>query len=260
MICLMILRNSILTRQGWFDIMLDITKVYMKNIFKDFSFLIGLTILFVISGYTFFRFGNSIEPGIVFVVQTCFLIIMIYAFLQLNVISIDLTVISDKASGRCELMLANKMQLDVMIKMYNQINFLICLLPIIFLNIELFFLSIFFDIVPLKLILFNPYLILFYCLFILFMYNVSKFFIVLCLITKKLGLFRRTFSFGVFLFLPAFILIFNLMRNLGIVLTQNSLYIIFIVSLFVLNIILIFINFTTQKSLTKEKIILSFKQ
>ena len=260
MIHLLILRYYIFTRQGWFDTMFDITKVYMKNIFKDFSFLIGLAILFIISGYTFFRFGNPIEPGIIFVVQTSFLIIMIYAFLQLNVISIDLTVISDKASGRCELMLANKMQLDVMIKMYNQINFLICLLPIIFLNIELFFLSIFFDIVPLKLILFNPYLILFYCLFILFMYNVSIFFIILCLKTKKLGLFRRIFSFGAFLFLPIFILIFNLMRNFGITLTQNSLYIIFSVSLLVVNIVLFFVNSANRKSLTKEKIILSFKQ
>nr|HPJ90262.1 hypothetical protein [Thermotogota bacterium] len=242
------------------DRMNDITRVYIKNIFKDFSFLIGLIILFVISGYTFYKFDGTVDSGMVFIIQAIFLILITYAFLQLNVISIDLTVISDKASGRCELMLANKMGIDEMVKMYIRINFIVCLIPIILLNIELFAISVIFNLAALKLILLNPYLILFYGLFIVFMYNASKLFISLCLKTKKLGLFRRLFSFGAFLFLPVFILIFNLMKNTGFILTQDSLYIIFILFLLILNLILFLVNLITRRSLSKEQIILSFKQ
>jgi len=54
--------------------------------------------------------------------------------------------------------------------------------------------------------------------------------------------------------------LFNLMKNTGFILTQDSLYIIFILFLLALILILFPVNLTIRKSLSKEQIILSFKQ
>lgn len=221
-------------------------------------FLISMNSLLTISKS---NLENEVSLKILdFTLQSVFFILIISYFLFLLMVCISSIVVSDKLSGRCELLLANQVNISSLVKNYRTIIFTLCILPIMFFIVILFTIGYFIELSSFTIMMQNIETIIFIFTLILFIFTSIEMLIYLCLIIKKVEVIRTILSLSAMFFIFGFSALGKILIEQGLIWDTQSLTLMVSIILFLLSGISLFVIFCIKRNHTNESVILSFRQ
>lgn len=238
-------------------------KSYIRDMIRDPSYLFIVIFYLGISINSLFEIKKSaLESSmakelLIFTLQYLFFTLIIGYLLFLVMVCISSIVVPDKLSGRCEMLLANKVSIELLIKNYKKTIFFLCILPITIFTMA--FLGIYFF-NGLHEIILNAWNLVFLLVFLLFSLSLIEMIIYICLIVKRVEVIRTILSFSSIGFMFIVMAPVNLMRNKGWILDKNHLILAISFILFVLSVVFLLVTLAIKRNYSNEHITLSFRQ
>lgn len=241
-------------------------KIYIHDMKKNPSYLFIVIFFLAVTINSLLSIRRSaLESGMpeelrVFTFQYLFLVLIIGYFLFLVMVCISSLVVSDKVSGRCEMLLANRVSIGVLVRSYRQTVFLLCILPIFIFVVLFCGISFFYKIDAILDMLTNGENLVFIFCFMLFMLSLIEMIIYICLVIKNVEIIRSILSFASIAFLFLVMAPVSQMRERGWILDGKSLALAMSAVLFVLSMINLSVIFHLKRYYSNERITLSFHQ
>ncbi len=241
-------------------------KLYVKDMIKNPSYL------FIVIGYlcitinSIFKVKSSIlesdmpEEVVEFTFQYLFFTLIIGYFLFLVMTGISSIVVSDKLSGRCEMLLANKVSIELLMRNYTITIFFLCVLPIFIYAVVLLGIYSFSELNEIMDKAWNVGNLFFVLGFFIFSLSLIKMIIYICLILKRVEIIRSILSFSSIGFLFIVMAPVNFLCNQGWILTGYALALAISAILIVLSVIFLLVILVMKKNYSNERVVLSFRQ
>lgn len=241
-------------------------KIYIKDMMKNPSYFFIVIFFLFVSIHSLLKIKNSaLENGMPkelfnFTFQYLTFVLIIGYFLFLVMICISSIVVSDKLSGRCEMLLANKISIVLLVRNYKITVFCLCILPVIILVAAFFGISFLNELYAITNMMKNVENLVFILIFFLFSFSLIEMIIYICLTIKRVEIIRTILSFAAIAFLFIVMAPVNQMRNRGWILDTKSLTLVISAILFVLSGLFLCVTFGIKRNYSNEHITLSFRQ
>jgi len=241
-------------------------KIYINDMIKNPSYFLIIIFYLFVSVRSLLEVKKSlVESGMSqepfsFTFQYLFFVLLIGFFLFLIMICISAIVVSDKLSGRCEMLLANKVNIELLVKNYRTAVFFLCIIPIIILTAAFVGVSFSNKLYAITDMIKNVENIVFILAFLLFAFSLIEMIVYICLIVKKVEIIKSILSYSAIAFLFIVMVPVNQLRDRGWILDAKSLALVISAVIFVLSGVFLLVTFLIKRKYSNEQITLSFRQ
>lgn len=184
----------------------------------------------------------------------------VFCFALIAPISLGISVLPEKLSGRCEYYLANNVSLTDLVDVYSKIIAISSLIPIFIYHIIVNVYFLFSDIRFIFTITLSWKMILFLIGLIIFSWYVSSYLVVLSMVSKKPDNIRTVLTIFSIVSINAVVLPMNYLTEEGVVFNENNITFYYLVILIAISIICKILTSILNKKLNNETVILSYKE
>ncbi|AIQ47964.1 hypothetical protein R70723_20180 [Paenibacillus sp. FSL R7-0273] len=237
-----------------------VNRLNLKDVMRSPSYLsMAIIVLLVpLQSVIQISYGKSDSAG--FTVAYTLLTLNLSVYFLLNMLTVGLIVISEKSTGRCEYYLANKLDVHRLTSIYSLSSHLLCIGPIVFLNILIMGYASIMKQEILQEVYFSTAFVYFAITFLLFTRSVTSVMTLVSMLSTTPERIRTALSVGSVLFVFGATLTGTLINKLGWVPGHSSITWTIGSSLLLLTILCAVVQHMLKKRLSNETVILALRQ
>ncbi|MNC03886.1 hypothetical protein D3C75_513120 [compost metagenome] len=236
-----------------------VNRLNLKDVMRSPSYLSMAVIVLLVPLQSVIQisYGRSDSAG--YPLAYTLLILNISVYFLLNMLTVGLIVISEKSTGRCEYYLANKLEVHRLTSIYSLSSHLLCIGPIVILNILIMGYALIMKRENLQELYFSTAFVYFAITFLLFTRCVTSVMTLVSMLSTTPERIRAILSVGSVLFMFAATLTGTLINKLGFIPGRSAVIWTIGSSLLLLTILCALVQHVLKKRLSNEAVILSFR-
>jgi hypothetical protein len=237
-----------------------INRLHAKDVLKSPSYLFMLILLLTVPLYSLMQILKTNVGPISFIPVYVYLMFNVSMFLFLNMITINMIVISEKTSGRCEYYLANKVDIRYLSDLYSRSSFILSIVPIFIFNLIMLGYSLISRESVMLDMFVKSHFVWFILSFLFFTYTATCSLTFLSMLSKSPERIRTYLSVSSFLFTFAAMLPGTFIKRLGLTPGSGSIVLVTAFTLFTLGLGCATAYYFLKRKLNNESVILSYRQ